>query len=308
MRADSDLTLVVSNAEWESRKAFVGFDERAAELLAAMKPWAESSVEEIVDQLYERLRQVAETRQHLRGDIVETRLRASQSRYFVELFRGEYGEAYLHNRLRVGRAHHRIGLSPRWYVGTYAIYMELAVPRLRAALADEPERIGPTVDALYKLICLDQDLALTTYTAARDRVIEHQLLEIRELSTPVIRVWDDILLLPLVGALDTQRATLLTEHLLEAIVRAESQVAILDVTGVPVIDTVVARHIMDTIAAAEMLGARVVVTGISPSTAMTITRLGIDISRLNACGNLKAGMRAAFAMLGKRVVRREAKG
>ncbi|CAK0776298.1 rsbT co-antagonist protein RsbR [Azospirillaceae bacterium] len=140
------------------------------------------------------------------------------------------------------------------------------------------------------------------FVAARDEIIGRQSRAILEISTPVIKVWDDILLLPLVGVIDTARAQQLIERLLEAISRFEARVAILDITGVPVIDSRVARHLLVTINATRMLGADTIVTGISPDAAITLTGLGIDLARVNTKGTLRAGMNEAFRLIGKMVI------
>jgi rsbT co-antagonist protein RsbR len=141
-----------------------------------------------------------------------------------------------------------------------------------------------------------------SFVAAREEVIKRQTESLREVSTPVITLWDSILLLPLIGVVDSVRAQQISERLLEAIGRSESEVTLIDVTGVPVMDTSVARHILKTVAAAEMLGTRVILTGISPSTAQTMVKLGIDMSGVPTRGSLKSGMALALTMTGRRIV------
>ena len=145
-------------------------------------------------------------------------------------------------------------------------------------------------------------LLAASFVSAREAVIQRQSASLREVSTPVITLWDSILLMPLVGIVDSVRAQQISERLLEAIAQSEAEVTLIDVTGVPVMDTSVARHILKTVAAAEMLGTRVVLTGISPSTAQTVVKLGIDLSGVPTRGSLKAGMALALTMTGRRIV------
>lgn len=135
-----------------------------------------------------------------------------------------------------------------------------------------------------------------------EKTLAAQSEALLELSTPVARLWPSVLLLPLVGVIDSRRAAQINERLLEEIVRSESRVAILDVTGVPVIDTKVAAHLTSTVRAAEMLGAKVLVTGVRPEMAITLTKLGVDASQLNTMGRLHAGVREALHSVGARVV------
>lgn len=122
------------------------------------------------------------------------------------------------------------------------------------------------------------------------RVLAQQSQDILELSTPVMKIWDGVLLAPIVGTLDSSRAQTVMENLLSAIVETQSRVAIIDVTGVSVIDTLVASHLFKTMAASQLLGARCVLTGISPSIAQTMVHLGIDLSTIETKATIHEGL------------------
>lgn len=135
-------------------------------------------------------------------------------------------------------------------------------------------------------------------------MISEQRRAIRELQTPVIQVWEGILALPIVGTLDTARSLEMTETLLQRIVETASDVVILDITGVPVIDTAVAKHLLETVSAARLLGAEVLIVGLTTRTAMTLVHLGVDLSGITTRTTLAKGLELAFARLGFEVMRR----
>lgn len=140
-----------------------------------------------------------------------------------------------------------------------------------------------------------------SYLRGREKLIQQQSLALLELSSPVVKMWEQFLLLPLIGVIDTTRARQITEALLSEIARQEALVTVIDLTGVPVFDTAVAGHLMKTISAAQMLGCKVIMTGISPEGAMVLTKLGIDFRDVITRGNLHSGVREAFQMLGQTV-------
>ncbi|HEX5166582.1 MAG TPA: STAS domain-containing protein [Thermomicrobiales bacterium] len=132
--------------------------------------------------------------------------------------------------------------------------------------------------------------------------LEQQRRTIAELQTPVIQVWKGILALPIVGSLDTVRAQEMIEALLDRIVETNSDVVILDITGVPVVDTAVAKHLLETVAAARLLGTEVLIVGLSTRTALTLVQLGIDLSHVTTRTTLAKGLELAFDRLGLEVV------
>jgi rsbT co-antagonist protein RsbR len=141
-------------------------------------------------------------------------------------------------------------------------------------------------------------------TLAEQRAeIEEQRRTISELRTPVLQVWDGILAMPIIGSVDTCRAQEMTEALLERIVETDSEVVILDITAVPVVDTAVARHLLETVSAARLLGAEVMIVGLSTRTAITLVHLGVNLGGVTTRTTLARGLKLAFARLGLRVAR-----
>jgi rsbT co-antagonist protein RsbR len=134
--------------------------------------------------------------------------------------------------------------------------------------------------------------------------INRQRMTISELETPVIQVWDGILALPLIGTVDTARAQQMNEDLLQRIVETESEIVILDITGVPVVDTSVSRHLLETVSAARLLGAEVLIVGLSTRTALTLVQLGVDLTSVTTRTTMAKGLALAFERLGLQVVPR----
>jgi rsbT co-antagonist protein RsbR len=131
--------------------------------------------------------------------------------------------------------------------------------------------------------------------------IEQQRVAIRDLSTPIIELWEDILTLPIVGVVDTQRSVEMTERLLHRIVQDKARCVIIDITGVEVVDTMTANHFIKMVKAARLLGAHCVVTGISPMIAQTLVQIGVDLRDVQTLGSLKEGLRECFLYLRKRL-------
>jgi rsbT co-antagonist protein RsbR len=136
------------------------------------------------------------------------------------------------------------------------------------------------------------------YQKTREQVIARQQEEMLELSTPVVKLWDGIVALPMIGTLDSNRTQVVMETLLEKIVETGSQVAIIDITGVPTVDTLVAQHLMKTVAAARLMGAECIISGIRPAIAQTIVHLAIDLGNVVTKANLADAFKTALDRLG----------
>ncbi|MDG3010781.1 STAS domain-containing protein [Rhodococcus sp. D2-41] len=137
-----------------------------------------------------------------------------------------------------------------------------------------------------------------SFVEERERIIRQQQEAIRELSTPVLQVREQLLILPIIGVLDGQRARQLTEQLLLGIRANRAKVVVIDVTGVPAIDSTVANYLVQTVDASRLMGANVIITGLSAEIALTLVTIGLDLSKMNAVGDLQGGIEEAERMLG----------
>src|SRR5215218_2769041 len=139
------------------------------------------------------------------------------------------------------------------------------------------------------------------FVQERERIIRQQQEAIRELSTPVLQVRERLLILPIIGVLDSQRARQLTEQLLRGIRANRAKVVVIDITGVPTIDSTVANHLVQTVEASRLMGASVIITGLSSEIAQTLVTIGVDLSKVNAVGDLQGGIEEAERLLGYEV-------
>ena len=199
----------------------------------------------------------------------------------------------------------------------------VALSRSRARSGFSPSETALAVfslkDAVYELVAdaaemvpeyltfsrMIDDLGLRTfeaYTATREETIRQQADAMLELSTPVVRLWDGIIAVPLVGTLDSARAQLVMEKMLEALVSSGSNHAVIDITGVPTVDTEVAQHLLKTVMAARLLGAQCTICGIRPQIAHTIVSLGIEFGDIATKATLADALAHALAVVGLKVV------
>jgi rsbT co-antagonist protein RsbR len=240
----------------------------------------------------------------LRGDLMkETELR-EQSRDFLSLFQkaiatgsvdridGSHWTPVREFLQTISRSRAHQGFSP---IETATFVFSLKQPvfdRLRRELAND----GPALaDEIWTATNILDRLGLYTmemFQKGREEVITRQQQELMELSTPVVQLWDNILALPLIGTLDSERTQVVMESLLQRIVETGAMIAIIDITGVPTVDTLVAQHLMKTIAAARLMGADCIISGIRPQIAQTIVHLGVNLQDVTT----KATLADAFVI------------
>jgi rsbT co-antagonist protein RsbR len=294
--------LKIDEDELQRRLAFYELAEEDFQRLASLKTFADKWTKDITDGLYELIMSQPESRAFFPDEASLIRVKKLQNAYFLNLFSGKYDLAYIRDRLRVGAAHERIGMSPKLYLGAYRRYLALIHDRLRDHFKGNEAEATKALGSIRKIIFFDMALAIDTYIAAYLETTTRHQAAIRELSTPVIKVHDRILLLPIVGTVDTQRAHQIMETVLVQVVEQQAQVMILDIAGVPVVDTKVADHLLKTTAAVQLLGAQTILTGISASVARTVVQLGVEITRMHTRSKLSEGIELALSIVGKKIV------
>lgn len=224
-------------------------------------------------------------------------LRAGLAQGGTEMTHAAYGPAReLLSNLSRSRAAQ--GFSP---VETATFVLSLKQPLFNALSRDKALSPADLAKAIWAATTLLDELGLLTfekYQKSREEVIMRQQREITELSTPVVRLWQGILALPVIGTLDSERTQVVMENLLQHIVNDGAEIAIIDITGVPTVDTLTAQHLLKTVSAARLMGADCIISGIRPQIAQTIVHLGVELNVVS-----KATLADAFALALRRTNR-----
>jgi rsbT co-antagonist protein RsbR len=220
----------------------------------------------------------------------------------VEEMRGKEFNSIRRLLLEISEARAAQAFSPSETAFYVFSLKETILPFLRDEYRDDPQTLLDEVNKISKALDKLGSFIFVSTIKNRERVIRQQQQDMLELSTPVVQIWDRIICLPLIGTLDSRRTQLMMERLLERIVRSRAEVAILDITGVPTVDTQVANYLIKTVTAVRLLGSTCIVTGVGPSIAQTIVHLGIDLAGVTTRNQLSDGIRLAFEMTRQKVV------
>jgi len=254
-----------------------------------------------------------------RRDLISDVDLKDESRQFLELFReavadggGDDVDGPSWRPLRdllasISTARARKGFTPSETATFVFSLKEPLFARLRTELAADPSILAE--DTIKASVLLDKLGLYTTevYQKGREEVIARQQQEMLELSTPVVQLWDGILALPVIGTLDSARTQVVMENLLQRIVDTGAQIAVIDITGVPTVDTLVAQHLLKTVAAARLMGADCIISGIRPQIAQTIVHLGVELTDVVTKATLADAFAVALKRTGMGVVRTPAK-
>lgn len=201
----------------------------------------------------------------------------------------------------ISRSRTERGVSPTemaWFVASLKHALFTA---LRKALPKDPNTLVDMIGDVTRIIDQFALYAFDAYVQEREAIIERQQSEMTEVSAPVVKIWDRIVTVPLLGTLDSFRAQTVMENLLQSILDREAEVAIIDITGVSTVDTMVAQHLLRTAAAVRLMGAECVISGISPKIAQTIVHLGVDLPNVVTRSDLQSGLAYAFDRIGLHV-------
>ena len=284
----------------ERRKKFVGLEVGDAARIAAVRDVVVQNADKFTAVFFDTLEGIAEAAGLLSRSRSLDEAKGLKREYIIAMVGGEYGEDYVKQRIKLGLVYSSASLDVCVLLGVFHQLM-------RVIGADIMQNSGlPAAEAfdcfmsLKKVCFFDIGIMVDVLIDERERVIRAQEDTIREMSTPVLQLRDRLLILPIIGMIDTQRAKQLTDSLLHAIRANRARVVVMDITGVAAVDSKVANHLMQTVAAARLMGTLVIVTGLSADVAQSLVALGVDLSRIKTVGDLQGGLEEAERVLGSK--------
>ena len=221
------------------------------------------------------------------------RAQMSSRRAWLEFFEARWDDEYIKSRERIGEIHAQLQVEPRHYLAAMNKAIELWSQELYDGDVDPA-----TVASFRRTAMMEGALVVDVYSRRTAEVIGQQSRALIDMSTPIAALWDGILMLPIVGILDSRRAQDIMQRMLEQVAEKQAIVFILDISGVAVVDTAVANHLIRMTKAARLMGCDTIVSGLSPSVAQTIVELGIEVGEMRTTGNLRDALRVAFERVG----------
>ncbi|HEX4195322.1 MAG TPA: protoglobin domain-containing protein [Stellaceae bacterium] len=222
--------------------------------------------------------------------------------HLLAMVAGEYGQAYVEQRVKLGWLYSGAGIDVRLFLGAFHHMMQSIGDKISEKFAKDPRAAAQHFASLNKIGFLDIGIIVDVLIGERERIIRAQEKALLELSTPALQLRDRLLMLPIIGVLDSVRAKQLTDGLLHSIRANRAKVVVMDITGVAAVDSRVANHLIQTVTAARLMGASVIVTGLSAEVAQSLVALGVDLSKVDTVGDLQGGIEQAERLLGYKVV------
>ncbi len=295
-----DMGLTSQNIE--RRRQIVGLEPQDLARIAAVKDLVLGHVEELTAVFFDYLASLDESRPLLNDRVLRERARQFKREHLAAMVQSDYGPSYVEQRVELAILYGKAGLELRVFLAAFHHLLKAIGALVLKQFEQSPLGGFDHFISLKKVAFFDIGIIVDVIVFDRERVIRQQQDAIRELSTPVLQIRERLLLLPIIGVIDTHRARLITESLLKAIRANRAKVVVMDITGVATIDSKVANHLIQTVTAAKLMGAAVIVTGLSADVAQSLVALGIDLEKLNTVGDLQGGMEEAEGMLGYSVV------
>ena len=291
----------------ERRRRAVGLDPTDLPRIARIRDLVSRGADGYADMFFTFLSPLNEARDLMQNRQALAEARRLKVEHLIAMVSGRYGLDYARHRLALASLYNRCALDVRVFLGAFH-HLLRGIGGTVLKEASSPEEGFEDYLALERVAFFDIALIVDAMVFERERTIRRQQEAIKELSTPVLQIRDRLLMLPIIGLIDTHRARMITEGLLHAIRSARAKVVVIDVTGVAAVDTKVANHLLQTVAAAKLMGSTVVVTGLSADVAQTLVNLGVDLGRLHTIGDLQGGIEEAERIIGYHVTKQDGHG
>lgn len=255
-------------------------------------------IDDVIDKVYEFLRSVLGDafEVHFADERALNRAKALSRRAWLEFLQCTWDEHYIQSRVRIGEVHAQLQIEPHHYLATMEKGVDLLIEAGAQALP--PGQLLATIESIRRIAHMESAMVVNVYSTRTADIISQQSRALTDMSTPITAIWDGILMLPVVGIVDSRRAQDIMQRMLEQIADKRATVFILDISGVAVVDTAVANHLIRMTKAARLMGSQTIVSGLSPSVAQTIVELGIETGEMRTTGNLQDALRIAFGHIG----------
>lgn len=286
----------------ERRKRFVDLKPEDINRIAAVKNAVAGHAEEHAAAFFNYLSKFEEAAALFRNSDLLREAKRLKHEHLLAMVGGEYGRTYIEQRVKLGALYGRVGIDVRVFLGAFHQLLQSIDRRIVEMFPKDAQAASQHFTSLSKVGFFDIGIIVDVLIAERERTIGFQEKAILELSTPALQIRDRLLMLPIIGLLDSLRAKQLTDGLLHAIRANRAKVVVMDITGVAAVDSKVANHLIQTVTAARLMGTMVIVTGLSAEVAQSLVALGVDLSKINTVGDLQGGIEEAERMLGYKVV------
>lgn len=252
-----------------------------------------------IEKFYDWMRTLPEFTQFFASPQKLATVQNLQRDYWTRFFQGRVDDDYFSRRQQVGETHARIGLPLQAYFAA----MDVSLHLWTADIPDHPAD-NETYESIVKLCHIDTAIVVDTFSRRTSAIIRDQHEAMLEMSTPVTEVWEDVLMLPIVGMIDSRRAQDIMTAVLTKIGQTHARTLILDISGVAVMDTAVANHLIKISKASRLMGSVCIISGVSPAIAQTVVELGIDVGDVRTTATLRDALTAALRDVGVELQRR----
>ena len=281
-------------------KELFDINDEFLQTLKKLKPTAMENMDKMLDEWYQWMKGLPEYEEFFPDTNILERVKKQQHKFWDAFFSGVLDEEYLKIRRRLGATHARIGLPlDTFFIGA-DYFLTLFVDMIKEMDMTQ-EEMDHTRRVINKMTHLDMTIIVQAYEELINQGIAAQSKTLMEMSTPVTQIWNGILLLPLVGIIDSKRAQDIMNSTLAKISETQARAFILDISGVAVVDTAVANHLIKITKATRLMGCESTISGVSPAIAQTIVDLGIDVGSVKTTANMRAALLSAFEKMGMEI-------